>query len=72
MSLNNSALIDAFIAVFTHEQTQETDPNASVERIAKGMAAAIELYVKSGTVNVNVETTGTANAQTGTGTGNIT
>jgi hypothetical protein len=72
MSLNKSQLVNALIAVFTNEQTEETDANNSVDRIANGIANAVDAFVKSGQVNVTVSTTGTAAAQTGTGTGTIT
>jgi PKD repeat protein len=72
MSLNKPGLVAALIEVFTNEQSEETNANASVTRLANGIANAIETFVKSGRVNVNVTTTGSVSAQTGTGTGNIT
>jgi septal ring factor EnvC (AmiA/AmiB activator) len=41
------------------------------EETAKELAKAINLFVKSGTVNTTVTTTGSAAAQTGTGVGSI-
>lgn len=72
MSLNTSQLVNALITVFTNEQTEETDPNASVQRLANGIANAVEDFVKSGDVKVTVTTTGSATAQSGTGTGKVT
>lgn len=71
MSLNKTNLKSALINLFTAEQDEETDANASVERLAQGIADAVDAFVKSGTVNVTVTTTGSATAQAGTGTGTI-
>lgn len=72
MSLNTENFRTDLLAVFRNEQTEETDYNASLNRIVNGIVAATEAFIKTGTVQVNVNTTGTAAAQTGTGTGNIT
>lgn len=71
MSLNKAILESALAEVFTNEQKEEKDPNASIQRIAKGIANAVDAYVRAGQVNVTVTTTGTAAAQTGTGIGTI-
>ncbi len=71
MSLNKTNLKTALMNLLTAEQNEETDANASVERLAQGIANAVDAFVKSGTVNVIVTTTGTATAQAGTGTGTI-
>lgn len=72
MSLNKTKLIQDLIAVFTREQDEEESSNDSLQRLANGIATAVDVFVKSGQVNVTVATTGSATAQTGTGTGNIT
>ncbi|MES2238854.1 MAG: hypothetical protein V4497_01215 [Bacteroidota bacterium] len=72
MSLNKAKLIDDLRAVLTNEQTEEVDANESLDRIVKGIATAVDVFVKSGTVSVTVATTGTATSHTGTGTGKIT
>jgi FlaG/FlaF family flagellin (archaellin) len=72
MSLNKTVLEESIKQVLLNEQNEKTDANASVERIATGLANAFDAFVKSGDVNVNVQTTGTAAAQTGTGTGKVT
>ena len=71
MSLNKTNLKTALINLFTAEQGEETDANASVERLSQGIADAVDAFVKSGTVNVTVTTTGTASSHTGTGTGTV-
>ena len=71
MSLNKTNLKTALINLFTAEQDEETDANASVERLSQGIADAVDVFVKSGTVNVTVTTTGTASSHTGTGTGTV-
>jgi len=45
--------------------------NSAREETAKELAKAINIFVKSGTVNTTVTTTGSASAQTGTGVGSI-
>lgn len=72
MSLNKAALKDTLVSLFTNEQSEEESPAQSVERLATGIANAVDAFVKSGQVNVTVATTGSATAQSGTGTGNIT
>ncbi|WP_395075408.1 hypothetical protein [Flavobacterium sp.] len=73
MSLNKSVLELAIVAVFTAEQSNTSNPNQAVQNIASGLADAIDLYIKTGVVNVNVNTTvitaGGPTAQTGTGVG---
>lgn len=49
---------------------EERDTDAKSE-FAERLSDAIDIFVKSGEVNVTVSTTGTASAQTGTGTGNV-
>ncbi len=72
MSLNKAALKDAIVALLTAEQDEEESATDSINRIAQGMADAMDAFVKSGTVSVNVSTTGTATSHTGTGTGSVT
>lgn len=72
MSLNKAKLVEDLIKVFTREQSEEVSADKSIERLVNGIASAVDVFVKSGQVNVTVSTTGSATAQTGTGTGNIT
>ncbi|MCV9926364.1 hypothetical protein OIU83_01775 [Flavobacterium sp. LS1R49] len=58
--------------LLTEERKKEDDGASSIDNIASQLAAAIEKFVKSGTVTTTVTTTGSASAQTGTGTGKIT
>lgn len=68
MGLNKAALKTAIIAILTDMLTKEEN---SIEEFATRLSDGIEVFVKSGTVNVNVTTTGTASNHTGTGTGTI-
>lgn len=74
MALNKTVLEQAIKAVFDQQaaknQTSD-DPAISRQEIAKGLANAIEAYVKSGTVNTTITGTATGGAVTGTGTGTI-
>ncbi len=71
MPLDKATLLSELVQILSNPSTTN-----NVETIAEAIANAIEIYVKSGLVNVtvNVATVGTATAQTGsgTGTGNIT
>ncbi|SNA83420.1 hypothetical protein DK150_550080 [Flavobacterium psychrophilum] len=71
MPLNKVTLHSKLVQILSNPSVTN-----NVETIAEALADAIEIYVKSGLVNVtvNVATIGSATAQTGsgTGTGNIT
>lgn len=69
MALDKTTLKNTIVTLLNDMMTEETD---SVEEYATRLSDAIDVFVKSGTVNVTVSTTGTASAQTGTGTGNVT
>ena len=68
MALNKSALKTTIVALLTDMLAKEEN---SIEEFATRLSDAIDVFVKSGTVNVTVATTGSATAQTGTGTGTI-
>lgn len=70
MALNKSAL-QASIKALLSEEKEKTDNASSIDNIASKLASAIDLFVKSGTVNSTVTTTGNAAAQAGTGIGTI-
>ena len=53
------------------EEKKENGGKNAVDDFAKKLAAAIDKYIKTATVNVTVATTGSASAQTGTGTGTL-
>ncbi|EKT3957698.1 hypothetical protein NTJ28_001685 [Flavobacterium psychrophilum] len=67
MPLDKPTLISTLIQIFSNPDTE-----SNVETIAQEIADAVEVYVKSGQVNVTVATTGSPTNHTGTGTGNIT
>ncbi len=46
-------------------------PDQAREQYATDLSNLIDVFVKSGTVNVTVTTTGTATAHTGTGVGTV-
>jgi len=68
MGLNKAGLKATIIATLTDMLSKEEN---SIEEFATRLSDGIDVYVKSGTVNVTVATTGTATSQTGTGTGTI-
>lgn len=68
MTLNKGGLKNEIVVILTDMLTKETN---SIEEFATRLSDAIDVYVKSGTVNVDVTTSGTATAQKGTGTGTI-
>lgn len=70
MALNKSDLEGA-IKSLLREEKGKTDSTSSIDNIAAKLAAAIDIFVKSGTITTTVATTGSAAAQTGTGTGTI-
>jgi hypothetical protein len=70
MALNKSVLEQSIKSLLSEEKGK-TDNATSIDNIASKLAAAIEAFVKSGTVTTTVTTTGSASAQTGTGTGSI-
>jgi hypothetical protein len=79
MALDTATLKQEIQSAFDAESDVEVNPAEARQRIANKLGAAIEKFVKSGTVTVSsgiaVSTTGTAAAQTGattaTGTGSI-
>ncbi len=71
MALVKETLKAAVFAAFKAQQDKTENPDEALNDIADRLAAAIDAFVKSGTVSVTVATTGTAAAQTGTGTGSI-
>lgn len=68
MALNKSALKTTIVALLTDMLAKEEN---SIEEFATRLSDAVDVFVKTGTVNVTVATTGSATAQTGTGTGTI-
>lgn len=70
MALNKSGL-EGSIKALLSEEKGKIDNASSIDNIAAKLASAIEVFVKSGTVNTTVTTTGSAAAQTGTGVGSI-
>lgn len=68
MALNKAGLKEAIKAILADMLTKEQN---SVDEFAGLLSDSIEVFVKSGTVNVAVTTTGTATNQAGTGTGTI-
>ena len=71
MPLNKPSLINDIIDVLKKVEKEEKSKEKARMEFAKGIANAVEKYVKSGTVTTNVVTAGSAVAQTGTGTGTI-
>jgi hypothetical protein len=79
MALDVTTLKTEIRAAFDAESDVEVDPAEARQRIADALGAAIDKFVKTGTVTVAsgiaVSTAGTAAAQTGattaTGTGTI-
>ena len=51
--LDKATLKASIIKIFTFEQGEEIDYNSSVERMAEKLSDAIEVFVKSGKVEVN-------------------
>lgn len=68
MGLNKAGLKEAIKAILTDMLIKEEN---SIEEFATRLSDGIDVFVKSGTVNVTVATTGTATSHTGTGTGTI-
>lgn len=68
MALQKEALKIEIVSIMTDMLTKESN---SIEDFATRLADAIDIYVKTGSVNVTVATTGSATAQAGTGTGTI-
>jgi hypothetical protein len=71
MALNIADLKKDIKILLTEEKANEHDGASSIDNITNQLAAAIDKFVKSGTVTTTVTTTGSASAQTGTGTGYI-
>lgn len=70
MALNTSGLKIAIKSLLSEEK-EKTENASSIDNIAAQLAAAIEVFVKSGTVTTTVTTTGSATTQSGIGTGSI-
>lgn len=68
MALEKTVLKTTIVALMTEMLTKEDN---AIDEFATKLSDAIDVYVKSGTVNVTVNTTGSAASQTGTGTGTI-
>ena len=71
MALDKTTLEKSIETAFNNQSDKKVDPAEARKAIAKDLANAFNVFVKSGTVNTTVSTTGTAAAQTGTGTGSI-
>lgn len=71
MALNISDLEKDIKKLLIEEKGKTDDGTSSIDNITTQLAAAINKFVKSGTVTTTVTTTGSASAQTGTGTGGI-
>ncbi|MBP4139618.1 hypothetical protein [Flavobacterium geliluteum] len=69
MALNKTALKNSIIILLTDMLSKEEN---SIEEFASRLSDTIDVFVKSGTVNVTVTTTGSATSHTGTGTGTVT
>jgi diacylglycerol kinase len=67
-ALNNSSQIEVDV---NNGDDNANQSKSAREKTAKDLAAAINIFVKSGLVTTIVTTTGSASAQTGTGTGYI-
>ena len=72
MPLNKPLLVNDIVNVSKKAEQNTSNKNKAQLDLAKGLANAIEKYVRSGTVTTSVITAGSAVAQTGTGTGTIT
>ncbi len=68
MALDKATLKSTIEAILSDMEDRNTDAKSE---FAERLSDAIDIFVKSGEVNVIVSTTGTASAQTGTGTGNV-
>ncbi|MCO5285214.1 MAG: hypothetical protein M9898_02230 [Chitinophagaceae bacterium] len=68
MALDKATLKSTIEAILSDMEERDTDAKSE---FAERLSDAIDIFVKSGEVNVTVSTTGTASAQTGTGTGNV-
>lgn len=69
MALNKAGLKTTIKNLMTEMLEKEEN---SIDEFAERLSAAIDVFVKSGTVTVTVTTTGSATAQSGGGTGSIT
>ena len=73
--LDKATLKASIIKIFTFEQGEEIDYNSSVERMAEKLSDAIEVFVKSGKVEVNsgikLTTSGSSGTTIEKGTGKI-
>ena len=72
MALNKTALATGIKSLQDNLYSDTTrTPEEARTQYAHDLADLIDIFVKSGTVNVTVTTTGTAAAHTGTGTGAV-
>lgn len=69
--LNKQRLINDILAVFDNEAVQETDAMISRQRIAAGLAAAIETYVKDAKIKYLAGLIAGTTVVTGTFNGNL-
>ena len=67
MPLDKTTLQSQLQAIF-----EDLDPSKTPEQVAQEMADAIDVFVKSGTVNTAVTGSCPTGAVTGTGTGAVT
>lgn len=70
MALVVSVLENAIKAAMQSAEGAPDIPTAQ-QILSQQLAAAIDAYIKAGTVTVTVATTGGPTAQTGTGTGSV-
>lgn len=68
MALDKPTLEQTILGILTDMESRDSDAK---QEFAQRLADAIDVFIRSGTVNVTVSTTGTASAQTGTGTGSV-
>lgn len=71
MALDKPGLKQDILDILTLLSLREDNPGQAREDFSEMLSEAIDIFVKSGDVNVTVSTTGTASAQTGTGTGKV-
>lgn len=68
MALNKSGLKATIATLMTDMSAKEA---VSIDEFSTRLSNAIDVFVKSGEVNVTVATTGSAAAQSGTGKGTV-
>ena len=70
MALNKADLMAGILKALNRSQKKKSTASGNAA-LARGIASAVDKYVKAGTVNTVVATTGTKNAQAGTGVGKV-